>query len=291
MFLIKKPIKTIILDVILIILGSGIYALSFDMLLRPYDIAPAGVSGLALIFHTLTGLLSIGTLVIIMNIPLFLLSLKHLGKRFVIYSLIGTLALSGFIDLFAAINPFETEPFLAAIFGGVCNGAGIGLVFVRGATTGGVDIAVRLIKMKLPYLSIGRIVLVMDILVVSLAGVVFHSINSSLYAIIVIYVSTVVMDGVIYGFDTDKVVYIISNSCDEITRRIEAELDRGVTHLYGRGAYSGEEKSIILCAIKPFQIAMLKDLVQSVDKNAFVIMTEAHEVLGSGFSVYNKHGL
>lgn len=287
----KKAARTVA-DYLVITLGVSLFALAFNLFLQPNKISPGGVSGIAMIINTLTGLLSIGQLIIIINIPLFLLAWKNLGRKFVVRSLFGMLASSAAIDLFALFTPaIDTEPLVAALFGGVLGGLGIGLVFTKGATTGGSDIGARLIKLKINHMSIGKLMLAIDVVVSIVSGVAFRDINRTLYAIITLYTSSIVMDGVVYGFEFSKVAYIISDAYQKLDAAIVEKLGRGATILHGEGGYTGREKNVILCAIKRQQITLLKDLVNEIDPDAFVIITEAHQVLGDGFDRYEKNQL
>lgn len=284
----KKSFSTRLVDIIYIIAGAAISALSYNLFLKPHNITPGGVSGIAMIFNSVTGLLSVGSLIIIINIPLFILAWKKLGREFVALSLIGTFVLSLLIDAFSFLGSVVDDSLLASLYGGAMMGTGLGLVFIRGASTGGVDIAARLLKLKIRHLSIGKLVLFIDVAVAVAAAFVFHNLNSMLYALIGFYVSSIVMDGVIYGFDFSKVAYIISDSYEEIANGVESRLERGVTLLKGRGHYTGEEKQVLLVVIKSQQIASLRDIVKAADPEAFMIVMQAHRVVGFGFDSFDN---
>ena len=277
-------------DAIVITLGCVVFALSFKLFLEPSLIAPGGVSGIAIILNHLFPV-STGTIIILINIPLLILGLIKFGHRFILSTAYATILSSVIIDLTAFLSPFTHDPLLAAIYGGLLLGAGIGLVFSRGATTGGSDILVRLIKLKYPHLRMGQIILITDALVVIAAAVVFSDPNVALYSIITIYVQSLVVDAIIYGFDFAEVAYIISDRQDEISARIQTELSRGVTFLSGQGGYTGERKKILMCAVKLRETARLQAIVTELDPQAFVIITRAKEIIGDGFKTRRKDTL
>lgn len=267
----------------LTVLGSAIFSLGFDLFMQPHQINIGGVSGVAILLTTLVGRGSVGLFSLMINIPLFLLGGHHLGKKFFFGSLVGALACSVFLDLFALLSIPQTDVMLAALYGGILSGVGIGLVFLGGASTGGTDIVAKLLRRRFRTLPLGRLMLAVDLVVITLTGVVYHDISKALYSAVPLYVSSVVMDGLIYGLDYSTVALIISDEFSAMTAAIEEKLDRGVTILDGQGGYSGERKQVLLCAIRRRQVPQLKDLVREIDPAAFVILQEAHQVLGEGF--------
>ena len=182
------------------------------------------------------------------------------------------------------------DPLLATIYGGVLLGISMGLLLSVGATTGGTELAARLLKLKLRHLSIGRLCLVLDVTVIILYALTFHSINNALYGIIAMYISSLAMDAVVYGSINAKMAYIISDHSQEITEKLLG-MDLGVTLLKGKGGYTGGEKNVVLCAFKRSQIAAIKASVMAVDPTAFIIVCEAHEILGEGFGEYSPDSL
>ena len=273
-----------------IVAGCALYALSFNLFLSPYDIVPGGVSGISMIINRLTGWPSVGVMALIINIPLFIVGLFILGKKFIVGTLLGTIASSVLIDVFAFVPAVETEPILAALYGGLCNGAGLGVVFFFGGTTGGVDIVASLIKNRRSTAKMGQIILIMDGIVVLCAAIVFRSLSSAMYAIVVFYVSSIVTDSILYGGQNARIAYIISEKREEISQAIIKELSRGVTFLHATGAYTGKDREVILCAVKKRQVAELKRIVHHEDENAFLILSSANEVLGEGFSYETERG-
>ena len=273
------------------VLGSALFAAGFAFFLQPNDLSSGGISGLALILVELTQFGSVGVVSILINLPLFLLGGLKIGKRFFMGSLIGMLLSSVLIDGFAALHLPAVEPVIAIVYGGVLCGLGVGIVFAAGTSTGGSDILVRLLKLHYRNVPIGQISLTFDALVVLLTGLVFRDMNKALYTGITVFLSGKMVDAVVYRFDYSKVAMIITKEYDTIAREIGDKLDRGATFLHGEGSYSGEETKVILTAVKKQQIAQLKELVMTLDPKAFVIVQEAHQVLGDGFHRYSRHSL
>ncbi len=273
------------------IIGSTIFALGFAFFLQPNDMNAGGISGLAMVAVKLMGFGSVGTLSILINLPLFLLGGLKIGKRFFVGSLLGMVLSSVLIDAFAAIQFPKTEPLLATMYGGVLCGLGLGVVFIFGASTGGSDILVRLLKLRYRNVPIGQISMVFDGAVVLLTGLAFGDVSKALYTGITVFVCGQVIDAVVYRFDYSKVVLIISSHHEQIAEQIGKKLDRGATYLHGEGTYTHNPTKVVLTAVKKQQVAELKELVTSIDPNAFIIVQEAHQVLGDGFSRYSKDSL
>ena len=273
------------------ILGSAVFAAGFAFFLQPNDLSPGGISGLALLLVELTGLGSVGIVSILMNLPLFILGGLKIGRQFFVGSLIGMVLSSVLIDGFTALHLPAVEPVIAIVYGGVICGLGLGIVFVGGTSTGGSDILVRLLKLRYMNVPIGQISLTFDAVVVLLTGLVFRDMNKALYTGITVYLCGKMVDAVVYRFDYSKVALIISKEYETIAKEIGSKLDRGATFLHGEGSYSGENTKVVLVAIKKQQLAELKELVMELDPAAFVIVQEAHQVLGDGFHRYSKHSL
>ena len=274
-----------------IAVGCALFALGFNLFLEPNGLNAGGISGLAMVFVHLTKFGSVGMFTILINLPLFAISGLKIGKRFVIGSLIGMLTSSVLLDVMTLVPRPETEPLVGALYGGVLCGIGIGLVFAAGASTGGSDIVVRLLKLKWRNTPIGSIAMGFDLVVVVLTGLAFWDVSRSLYSGVAIFVTGVVMDAVVYRFDYSKVVMIVSKHNDAIAATITQKLERGVTYLDGEGYYSGNRTKVILSVVKRQQLAELKQLVVDIDPDAFIIVQEAHQVLGDGFSRYTKDSL
>ena len=271
--------------------GSAVFALGFSLFLLPNDLNPGGISGLSLILVEILGFGSVGIFSILINLPLFILGGLKIGKRFFGGSLIGMLLSSVLIDAFAVIPMPETEPLIGVLYGGVVCGLGLGAVFVSGTSTGGSDILVRLLKLKWRNVPIGQISMCFDAVVVILTGLVFQDVTKALYTGVTVFLCGKVVDAVVYGFDYSKVALIVSPEYEKIAREIGEKLDRGATFLHGEGCYSRRETCVVLVAVKRQQMAQLKDLVSGIDPGAFVILQDAHQVLGDGFSRYAKDSL
>ena len=275
----------------MIALGCAVFALGFDLFLEPNGLTAGGISGIAMIVVKLLPITTVGVATAMMNFPLFFFGGKKIGMRFFIGSIIGTIFFSFFIDLFASIPVPETEPLLAAVYGGVICGAGLGIVFVNNASTGGSDIVIRLLKLRHRNLPIGTISLAFDFFVCAATGIVFGDISNMLYSLIAVYATSRLLDAVIYKFDFSRVAYIISKEHKRIADAINYDLQRGVTYLYAQGYYSGDDTKVILCAVKQGQLADLKDLVVRIDPRAFIIVQDAHQVLGDGFAQHSEESL
>lgn len=271
--------------------GSAVFAAGFAFFLQPNDMSPGGISGLALILVELLQFGSVGMLSILINLPLFILGGLKIGKRFFVGSLIGMTLSSVLIDVFAALKMPATEPLIAIVYGGVLCGVGIGIVFAAGTSTGGSDILVRLLKLRYRNVPIGQISLIFDAVVVILTGLVFRDMNKALYTGITVFLCGKMVDAVVYRFDYSKVAMIISREYEAIAKEIGRKLDRGATFLHGEGSYTGEGTKVVLVAIRKQQLAELKELVMDLDPGAFVIVQEAHQVLGDGFLRYSRHSL
>ena len=266
---------------LVITLASAVYALGFVWCYEPNDIAFGGITGIAQIINHLLPVAPVGVTVIILNIPLFLLGWKLLGGKMLLGSLYAMFISSVFIDLFTPLWDWQPmEPFLATIFGGLTMGLSLGLIFQQGSTTGGTDLAARLLKLKLAWLPMGKLLMAVDLVVIVLVALAFRALDTMLYGLVALYISSIAMDGVLYGLDNAKVAYIISDHNEEISRSIVEDLDRGVTVLHGQGAYTGTDKKVLLCAFKQREIASIKNLVKEIDPAAFLIVCPAHEVLG-----------
>ncbi len=286
----KRGWKELLKNYVLIVLGSALYALAFDWCFVPNGVAFGGVTGLAQIINFFLPIAPVGTVVIFLNVPIFLIGWKVLGGHLLVSSLVSMALSSLFIDLFSGLYAFRpmSEPLLACIFGGAMLGLSLGVIFLQGATTGGTDILARLAKRKLAWLPVGKVLLLIDLAVILLVAAVFRSLESALCGIVALYVSSLVMDWTIYGMDNAKVAYIISDKWEEIAQVILHQLDRSVTYLDGEGGWSGQRKRVILCAFKQRQIVDVKDTVRRVDPEAFMIVTPAHEVRGEGFHSYHQ---
>ena len=273
------------------VIGSAIFALGFSLFLGPNDLNAGGVSGIAMVLVHVIGFGSVGTVTMLINLPLFVLGGLKIGKRFFMGSLMGMVSSSVLLDVFAWIPGVQTEPLVAALYGGVLCGLGLGTVFATGASTGGSDIVVRLLKMKYRNVPIGTINMFFDLSVAALTGLVFWDITKALYSGIAIFITGKIIDAVVYRFDYSKVVLIISDHYEKVAAFIMKELDRGATYLDGTGSYSGAPRKVVMTVVKPAQISDLKEAVMAIDDHAFLVVQDAHQVLGEGFARYSKESL
>lgn len=287
-----EKVKRYVIPYLWITVASAVYALGFNWCYEPNLIGFGGITGVGQIINHLLPWAPIGAVVIILNIPLFLLGWKLLGGHLLVSSLYAMFVSSLFIDLFHLLFTFQPmEPILGCIFGGVIMGGSLGIVFLQGATTGGTDLMARLLKLRFAWLPMGRLLMMIDLVVIVAVAVVFRNLYSALYGLVALFISSFVMDQVLYGMDNAKVAYIISDAYEAIAAAIIHDMDRGVTILNGRGGWSGQEKQVLMVAFKQRQIVKLKQTVKELDPAAFLIVCEAHEVLGDGFRTYQKDDL
>ena len=264
-----------------ILLGCVIGAAAYPAFLVPNSIAPGGLTGVATILNHLFGL-PVGTVSLLLNIPLFIIGYRSMGKVFAFRSLIATFLFSILIDILP-IRPVSYDPLLGTLFGGVVLGAGLGLILRGGATTGGTDMVARMVHRRLPFISVGMFLFGLDCLVVLGAAAAIGT-EQALYAFINIYVCSRVIDAVMMGFSGNKACFIMTSRWEQITRRLMDEVGRGVTHLEAKGAYTGRQQPVVLCVAARQEIMSVKRIVQEEDEKAFMFITEAHEALGEGFS-------
>ena len=279
-------------ELFLIALGSAVFALGFDLFLAPHAFGAGGVSGLAVVVCRFVPWMSVGLFSFLLNIPLFLAGRRMVGRKFFWGSLAGMLISSVLIDtLDGILPPVNTEPLLGAIFGGLLVGGGCGIVFMQGASTGGGDIAARLLKYRFQELPIGKLMLLIDLCIAGITGIAFRDLNKVLYCVVALFVSSEAMDAVVYGLDYSYVAMIITDREETIRDEIDKRLGRGCTYLHGEGSYSRVPKNVVYCAIRRQQVAELKALVMEADPDAFLVLQEAHQVLGEGFQRYSRGSL
>ncbi|HAN44274.1 MAG TPA: YitT family protein, partial [Ruminococcaceae bacterium] len=225
----------------------------------------------------------------ILNIPLLILSFIFLGRKSTVNTLKTITILTVILDiLFVNVPVYKGDRILSSLFGGVCIGIGLAVIFMRGSTTGGTDIASRLIQLKFPYMQIGRVIFIIDFAVLVLSAVVYKDIEAALYGMVIIFTSTTMLDSVLYGVDKGKMAIIISCEWQSICEKITQTMQRGATILKASGAFSNEEKNVILCAVRKNQFFKLKKIVYESDPKAFIIVSDAGEILGEGFKPLNK---
>lgn len=279
----KEKAKEFALDLLYTVAGAAILAVGVSCFVGPAQIAPGGVSGLSILVNFLTDL-PVGAVNLAFNIPLILLAWKFLGRRFTLRTLVTVLIQSVLMDVITLWIPVYTgERIMAALFGGVASGVGLALVFMRGSTTGGTDIVSRLLQLRYRHLSIGRLLFSVDVVVLLLSVAVFRNIEAGLYGMIAIFASGKVLDNILYGLDTGKVLLVVSGKNQEIAARIMETLKRGVTFLHGSGAWSGTERQVLLCAVRAQQCYRVEEIVRAADPDAFLVVMEANQIAGEGF--------
>jgi uncharacterized membrane-anchored protein YitT (DUF2179 family) len=271
-------------NAVLIVVGCAIMGLAYALFLIPHHFVPGGVSGIAMIVNYFVGL-PVGALIMVLNIPIFLLGLRTMGKKYVLNSLAGMVVSSVFIDIFhevLRVPSATTNPVLASIYGGVMLGVGLGIVFRGRASTGGSDI-IGMVVSKYTGMSLGFGIMVTDFVVISAAGLALHSLEAPLYGYIVLFLSTKVIDMILEGWSYSKLVIITSTRIEEIADYILRGLDRSGTALRSRSLYLNREGEIILTVIHRKQLADLRTFIKKIDPEAFVIINDTYDVLGKGF--------
>ncbi len=279
------------LDTLVYVVGSILYSLGVIIFTAPNAIAPVGFVGIATIISYKLPWLDIGTLTLLMNVPLLLVAWWRLGHQFTVRTAIVTVLSSLIMDLLEKNAGFipqyiaqdTGERILVSIFGGLIMGAGIGLVFARGATTGGSEVVARLIERRMPYVPIGRLLLLVDAVIVVISMLAFHEVQTGLCATITIYVSTRVIDAIMYGGDSGRMLLIITEKEQEIADGIMSGISRGVTMLQAYGAYTGKDRRVLMCAVRPSEVYQLRRLVKAIDPHAFTIIVATEQTLGEGF--------
>ncbi len=271
----------------MIALGTAITAFAITAFIVPNKIAAGGISGLSSIIYNVTQILPVGTLVLIFNIPLFILSMIFCGKSFGVNTIISTLMLSGFLTLYEKIpsiqNGLVHDVVLATLFGGAIMGLGMGIVFAAGTSTGGTDIIAKLLQLIMRHVSMGTFILLLDAAIITTAIIVFRDIEIGLYSALTLFIQTRVIDTILEGISFAKMIFIVSSKPQEIADVI-MKIPRGVTGLKGVGMFTGEDKTILMCTVKRQQIPKIKDIIKSIDENAFLIIGDVREVMGEGFT-------
>lgn len=275
-----------------ITVGCALYALAFCWFFENNAISAGGFGGIAQILHRLVPAIPIGVATIVLNIPLFILGFRRQGPKLLISSGYAILVSNLLIDLISSLYQFtpSSDPLMASIYGGVLTGVALGLLLNAGATTGGTELAARMLKYRFRHLPIGKLCLVIDVTIILLYALVFRNINNALYGIIAMYIFSIAMDAVVYGMNRGKMAYIVSDHYEEIRKSL-LDMDLGITMLKAEGGWKRDDKRIILCAFKNNQIASIKATITAIDPDAFIILCETHEVLGEGFGAYSDDSL
>ena len=278
----KNEIKNSLLEILETLIGAFIMAIAVSLFLLPNELSSGGFSGIATILYYLFKL-PVGTTIMVLNIPLFVLSTFKIGKRFLVKSLIGTISLSIFIDILAKINPLTNDKILACVYGGILTGLGTALILRAHSSTGGSDLAGNLIKEYKPMVRTGNLITLIDGVIVMLNVIFLKKIEIGLYSSITIYLMGKMIDIIFEGIYFTKLVFIISDKSEKISETIRKNVKRGVTGIYGKGLYTNKEKLVLMCALGRKELAELKSKIKEIDPNAFLIITNSREVVGTGF--------
>ncbi len=282
-----QGVKKRVMEYLMITLGASIYGLATALLIDPNDIAPGGVTGLAIVLNRLIPI-GTGMWFYLMNIPILILAVWKFGIRFTVSTIYATTVISFVTDLasryLSSLKIYDM--ILGVTIGSALSAIAMGLVFKSHATSGGTDVIIKILRIKYPHIKTGMLYLMTDVVVLIIAGIVFQDITKALYSFLSVMVTSSVLDLVLYGRDGAKLIYIISDKPDIITARLLEELDIGVTHVFAQGAYSGEKKKVIMCAIRKRLSPQAEDIVRDEDPNAFMIVSSASEIFGEGYKSY-----
>ena len=278
----KYNIPKIIIEIVLTIVGALIMALGVSLFLLPNQLSSGGVAGVATITYYLLKI-PMGTMILLINIPLFMIAFFKVGKSFFVKSLIGTIALSYFIDFFDKFEPLTNDRFLACIYGGILLGLGTAIILKASSSTGGSDIVSFIVKEYKPNVKVGNLIMIIDIIIVALNVVFFKEIEIGLYSAIAIYLMGKMIDILFEGINFTKLLLIISDKTEEIAEEIGKKVQRGATGIYGKGMFENKNRLVLMCAAGRGDVLKIKHIVQENDKEAFIIITNAREVLGKGF--------
>lgn len=280
----RKIVKTkhVIIQFLQIIVGTALVAISTSLFLLPNQLSSGGFSGIATIVYYLLKI-PLGTTVLVLNIPLFVMSLIKNGKHFFLNAITGTVGLSVFLNIFEKIKPITTDRFLACIYGGIIAGIGTAIILKANASTGGTDLLTQIIKAYKPNIKISNLLVVLDTIIVAMNVIFFKELEIGLYSAITIYVMGKMLDIFFEGIDFAKMIYIISPQNEEIAKQIGERIRRGSTSLYGKGMYKKMDKEVLLCVASRGEVMEIRKIVKEIDKNAFVVITNAREVFGEGF--------
>lgn len=278
----KIKTKTEIFNIVKIAIGTLIMAIGIDLFLLPNQLSTGGFSGIATIFYYLFKL-PIGTTILVLNIPLFIISYFRLGKNFLTNALVGTFFLSYFLNIFEQINPITTDNFLAFLYGSVISGIGMAIVLKANASTGGTDLLASIIRTYNSKLKTGTLIVIFDAIIIAGNTIFFKDLEVGLYSALGIYVMGKILDLFFEGINFTKMLVIISPKWEKISERLEDEINRGVTSLYGQGMYKKQDSRVLLCVMSRNEVNDARQIIKEIDPNAFTVVTNAREVFGEGF--------
>lgn len=277
--------KKTITQFLMIFIASAVYAAGISLFLDPNNLAPGGVTGISVILNRLSDIPT-GTLYFLINIPIMLLGLWKFGAHFIARTAFSIVCTSVFTNILGHYDPLTRDPLLAALAGSVMVSVGIGFIFIAGATTGGTDIIIKVLRQKKPHLKTGSLFLMTDFIIVFLSGFVFHDLDTILYALLAVIIMGKVLDYVLYGSDEARMVFVVSSRPRAIADRLMKEVDTGVTYLKGTGGYSLKDKEILMCVVRKQQAPRVEEVVKQEDAEAFMIVTSATEIFGEGYKSF-----
>lgn len=278
----KKRGLRIIRHLILIAAASIVYAAGVSLFLDPNNLAPGGVTGVSVILNRLSGI-ETGTLYFLLNVPIVLLGIWKFGWRFIIKTAYAIFMTSAFTNLLSGYDALTDDPLLAALAGGVLMACGVGMIFKTGATTGGMDIIIKIIRQKYRHLKTGFLFQCTDIIIVGISGLVFRDLNIALYALLAVLICGRTLDYVLYGNDEARMIYIITGRPEAIGRKLLQDVEVGVTYFQGKGGWTGEEKQVIFCIVRKQLSPQVEEITKQEDPSAFMIITSASEIYGEGY--------
>ncbi|MBR2885316.1 MAG: YitT family protein [Clostridia bacterium] len=280
-----KSSRKLVYDILYDIAGSLALATGIYCFAEKVNIAPGGASGIAIMIKYLTGL-PVGLVILVINIPLVLIAFKFLGKRFTLRTLRTLLISTVILDV--VVTPFfpqySGDRMLGSIFGGVCMGSGLGIIFLRGSSTAGTDIVSYLVEQKYPHIQIGKAMMFVDGVIIALSAVVFSDVEAALFGVVSLFCQTRIVNQIVYGSEKGRNILVISEKTEEIAQRILLEKNRGATFLNAQGAYSKKPSKVLMCVVRVWEYHEIKEIIYEEDPKAFVIASEAEHIMGEGFS-------
>ncbi|MBQ8649343.1 MAG: YitT family protein [Clostridia bacterium] len=279
----NKKVYKIFGDILVYILGGFIYSAAVTMLISPNEISPGGFTGIATVLQYLFGLPT-GAMLFALNIPVLIMGFISFGGIFIFKTAAATVIMSLTLEICEAVLPvFKVDKILACVFGGILMGLGLSLIMLKGATSGGVDIIAKFINRRYPHLTVGRLILFSDALVVAVTAIVYKNIESALYSVVSLYASSKIVDVMLYGSDKGKIIYIITNKAKEISNEIIAVLQRGVTEINVVGSFTGKQRKMLMCTVRRQEVSLVLNITRNLDNDSFIVVGEAGEIFGQGF--------
>ena len=284
----KETVKNVGIDLLYDIVGAISYGAGLLMFVQPNQIAMTGAAGIAVLINYVTGFpIGIGSFLV--NVPLLILAFLFLGRQFTVKTLITTAIFSFMVDIIKPfIPPYTEDPILACLFGAVLIGFGVVFLYMRGSTSGGTDIVCRLVQLRFPYMSMGKLTAIVNSVIIISAMILYRSLESGLYALVVVVAQSFVIDAILYGADKGKLVYIISDKAKEISKAIISEVNRGCTLLNATGAFTEQQRQVAMCVVRTQQFFKLKEIIMEIDPTAFIIVTDSNDIIGQGFKSIDK---